>query len=337
MPGHNVYSFSVIIPTYNRAAVVERTIRHLDKQQYPSNRFEVIVVDNSTDETPAVVERLATETLCRVRMLRTSAWHPAVKRNLALEVADGDVVLFLNDDVWAEPTLLAEHARTHASHAPAPVAVLGHVDQSSEMPPSAFTEFYRPYAYFELATRPDRPAKWWYFWTPNVSVPRRVLLDRQMFMPEDFAEIAHDDIEFGYRWTRAGYQLIYNPRARGAHYHPHDLASACRLQEKVGRELPHLNAVVDEPRLLERYGVFSWDNSRRAIVRGAIREALFNRWSVPVVQGWLARQTRNTRLTRWLYWKVLLHHTNRGYRGSPWHARLREGTGPLPARRTASV
>jgi glycosyltransferase involved in cell wall biosynthesis len=294
-------------------------------------------VDNSTDETPAVVEGLAGETRCRVRLLRTAARHPAAKRNIALDVAHGDLILFLNDDVWAEPSLLAEHARTHGAYAPTPVAVLGHVDQSSEMPPSAFTDFHRPYAYFELAAKADRPAKWWYFWTPNVSVPRAVLIDRQLLMPEDFVEIAHDDIEFGYRWARAGYQLIYNPRARGEHYHPHDLASACRLQESVGRELPHLEAVVDEPRLLERYGVFSWRNSPRAIVRGMIREALFNHWSVPVVQDWLARQTRNTYLTRWLYWKVLLHYTNRGYRTSPWPARLQDPARSLSAQGTTPV
>ncbi len=318
----NTPSFSVIIPTYNRADVVERTIRHLASQQYPLDRVEILVVDNSSDDTPATVERLSAELPCHVQLIRTPSRHPAVKRNEALRVATGDLILFLNDDVWAEPRLLAEHARTHLQHAPAPVAVLGHVDQSSEMPPSAFTEFYRPYAYAELADRADQAVKWWFFWTPNVSVPRRVMLEQQLLMPEDFVEIAHDDIEFGYRWVRAGYPLIYNPRARGEHYHPHDLASACRLQENVGRELPHLEALVDEPRLLERYGVFSWSNSPRAVIRGLVRQVLFNSRTVPPILSWLSQQSRNTVLTRWLYWKILLHFTNRGYRRSPWHVRL---------------
>jgi glycosyltransferase involved in cell wall biosynthesis len=315
-------SFSVIVPTYNRADVVGRTIRHLGDQHYPAERVEVLVVDNSSDATPEVVARVGAEVACSVELMQTRARHPATKRNQALRVARGELILFLNDDVWAAPTLLAEHARTHHEHAPSPVGVLGHVDQSVEMPTSAFTEFYQPYAYSDLQDSADQAVKWWYFWTPNVSVPRSVLLERQLFMDESFVEIAHDDIEFGYRWVRAGYPLIYNPLARGEHYHPHDLASACRLQENVGRELPHLAAVVTEPYLLERYGVFSWNNRPRAVARGLARRALFNSRTVPPLVSWLSRQRRNTPITRWLYWKVLLHFTNRGYRASPWHARL---------------
>jgi len=39
--------------------------------------------------------------------------------------------------------------------------------------------------------------------------------------------------------------------------------------------------------------------------------------TVPPLQSWLESRTRNTALTEWLYWKVLLHHTNRGYRDQP--------------------
>ena len=44
--------------------------------------------------------------------------------------------------------------------------------------------------------------------------------------------------------------------------------------------------------------------------------SLFNRYTVPVAQRWLNRQNHNTALTRWMYWKVLLHHTNVGYRAA---------------------
>ena len=74
-----------------------------------------------------------------------------------------------------------------------------------------------------------------------------------------------EDVELGYRWTRAGYQVIYNPRAWGEHYHPHDLDTACRLQEVIGRGLRDLEALIPDPGLLERYGVFSWDNSPRSV------------------------------------------------------------------------
>jgi hypothetical protein len=201
------------------------------------------------------------------------------------------------------------------------------------MPYSPFTEFHQPYAYAELADRADQPVKWWYFYTPNVSVPRSVLVECGLLFREHWPEIAHDDIELGYRWTRAGHDLVYNPRAWGEHYHPHSLRSACRQQEGIGRSLPDFQRFVSEPRLLERYGVFDWSNSPRAVVRGLLREALFNAATVPMALRWLEAQRRNTRLTRWMYWKVLLHYTNRGYRQARAGA---QRVGSAPARAKAA-
>lgn len=306
-------SFSVILPTYNRADVVERTLRHLASQAYPADRFEVIVVDNSSDGTPEMVERLARETGRDIRAIRGAPRLPAVKRNIGLRSARSDLVLFLNDDVWARSDLLQQHARTHAKHAE-PVAVVGCVEQSPHMPYSAFLEAYRPFAYHEIADRAGAPVEWRYFWSMNLSLPRLEMLERNLVFHEDWAEIGHEDVELGYRWTRAGRRVIYNPEAWVEHYHPHTLDSACRLQEVIGAGLRDLERLIPEPQLLERYGVFSWRSRPRSLVRGLLRRALFNGWTVPATQRWLGQQKRNSTLTRWLYWKVMLHYTERGYR-----------------------
>jgi len=321
-------TFSVIIPTYNRAEIVERTLRQLAAQEYPAEGYEVIVADNSSDSTPVMVEQLAREARCAIRLLCSAERLPAVKRNQALAVAKGDLALFFNDDVWADANLLQEHARSHAAWAGEPIAVLGHVEQSAEMPHTAFTEFYCPFAYYEIAQHAERPVSYRYFWAMNLSAPRREMLGRDLVFHEDWAEIGHEDIELGYRWTRAGRKIIYNPRARGHHYHPHTLDSACRLQETIGRGLRDLERLVPEPDLLERYGVFSWRSRLRAVLRGLARRALFNGTTAPIAQAWLNRQTRNTALTRWMYWKVLSHYTNRGYRQAPPRSPRPLRTGP---------
>jgi glycosyltransferase involved in cell wall biosynthesis len=310
-------TFSIIIPTYNRADVVERTLRQLEAQDYPHDRFEVIVVDNSSDPTPEMVERVGHEARCAIRLIHNRERLPAVKRNQGLAAATGDLALFMNDDVWAEPNFLREHAQTHAAYAGEPIAVLGHVEQSAEMAWTPFTEFYLPFSYYEIWDRADQPVSYRYSWSMNLSLPRREMLDRNLVFHEDWAEIGHEDIELGYRWTQAGNRIIYNPRAWVQHYHPHSLDSACRLQVSIGRGLRDLEALIPEPDLLERYGVFSWKNSPRAIVRGLARQALFNKGTVPRAQAWLNKQRRNTPLTRWMYWKVLLHYTNEGYRAAP--------------------
>ena len=308
--------FSVILPTYNRCDVVEETLRRLAAVDYPDDAYEILVADNSTDGTPAMVERLALELAVRIRLVATDERLPAVKRNQALRAADGEYVVFLNDDLWVRPDFLLEHERAHRGHH-GPVAVLGHCEQSSQMPTTPFIEWYQPFCYDEIADEAGRPVSYRYFWSMNLSLPRREMLDANLVFHEDWAEIGSEDIELGYRWTRSGRPVIYHPRAWGEHYHPHTLDSACRLQASVGRGLRDLEVLVPEAGLLERYGVFSWDASLRARVRGLARGALFNRATVPYVQRWLGRQARNTALTRWLYWKVLLHHTNRGYRSAP--------------------
>lgn len=307
-------TISCILPTYNRCDVVERTLGSLLACDYPRDRFEILVADNSTDATPGMVRRVAATADVPVRLVWRNERLPAVKRNQALRLAEGELALFMNDDLWVRPDFLREHARTHADRADdGPIAVLGHVEQSPQMPATPFIRWYRPFAYDEIADRADERVGWKHFWSMNLSLPRGVMLERNLLFHEDWREIGHEDVELGYRWTRAGLPVIYNPRAWGEHYHPHDLESACRLQASIGRGLRDLESLIPEPRLLERYGVFSWRNSPRSIVRGALRRLLFNARTVPPLQRWLTPEGRDTAVARWLYWKIMLHHTERAY------------------------
>lgn len=324
---------SVIFPTFNRCDIVEATIEHLLAQDYPPDRFEILVCDNSTDGTPAMVARVAESTPVPVTLLASDERLPAVKRNQGLRIAQGDLVLFLNDDVWLDPGALRAHAAAHAAHAAGrPVAVLGHVEQSPAMPRTPFVSWYEPFAYHLIADRAGRTVPYTFSWSMNLSLPRAEMLDRNLVFHEDWANIGHEDVELGYRWTSAGNAIVYQPGATGQHYHPHGLTSACRVQEAIGRGLRDLEVLVDDPQLLERYGVFSWRNRPKAVVRGLARRTLFNGVTAPRLRDWLESRPRNTAVTRWMYWKVLLHYTNRGYRSQP-----RRRPRPVPFRPRAGT
>lgn len=90
---------SVIIPTFNRADVVQNAIASVLRQTYSS--LELIVVDDaSTDNTEAVVRRIS-DTRVRYVRLPTNT-RGAEARNAGLDVAKGDYVAFLDsDDVWS--------------------------------------------------------------------------------------------------------------------------------------------------------------------------------------------------------------------------------------------
>lgn len=309
-------SVSVILPTYNRSDVVEKTLRHFIAQDYPAALLEVLVADNSSDGTPQMVQRLNAEAPFPIRLLTSTHRLPAVKRNEALRRATGDLVLFMNDDVWVQPDLVRQHVAAHQRH-DGPVAVLGYVQQSAQMPADPFIEWYQPFAYHELTGMDGRSISYRYHWSMNLSLPRQTMLERNLVFHEDWAHIGHEDVELGFRWTKAGYPVVYAPAARGEHYHPHSLDSACRLQDSIGRGLRDLEVLIPEPDLLERYGVYSKRSAWRHRVRVGVRRALFNSVTVPILQRRFATAPRRTRFAEWCYWKIMLHHTEVGYRTAP--------------------
>jgi len=94
---------SVVIPTYNRAAMVCEAIDSVLVQTYPD--FEVIVVDDgSTDGTEQVLrERYGDD---RVRYFYQENQGRAVARNRGVRMSKGEYLLFLDSDDWLLPHAL---------------------------------------------------------------------------------------------------------------------------------------------------------------------------------------------------------------------------------------
>ncbi len=90
---------SVVVPTFNRAYCLERTVNSALSQTH--RNVEVILVDDgSTDDTAALVERRYGDD-ARVRYLHQSNQGVAVARNTGLAAARGEYVALLDsDDIW---------------------------------------------------------------------------------------------------------------------------------------------------------------------------------------------------------------------------------------------
>lgn len=88
---------SVVVPLYQKAATVERTIRSILTQRFED--FELIVVDDgSTDDGPRIVSALAD---ARIRVLSQPNAGPGAARNRGMAEARGAYVAFLDaDDSW---------------------------------------------------------------------------------------------------------------------------------------------------------------------------------------------------------------------------------------------
>ena len=90
---------SVIVPVYNPGERILRVIHSLDRQTLPADEFEAVFIDDgSTDGTGERLDRLAAQRPnMRVTHVPNSGW-PSRPRNLGIDLACGDYVLFMDHD-----------------------------------------------------------------------------------------------------------------------------------------------------------------------------------------------------------------------------------------------
>src|SRR5690606_4573406 len=106
---------SVIVPTHNRAATLSLLLESLHEQRYPSERMEVIVVHNrSEDGTDAVVQQFAEAAPFPVRYYLKDYRGPMPSRQFGAESAAGEIIAFIDDDCVATPQWLAAGVRAFA-------------------------------------------------------------------------------------------------------------------------------------------------------------------------------------------------------------------------------
>lgn len=100
--------FSVVIPTYNRAGLILKTLNTVLSQTYQS--YEIIVVDDaSTDDTEQILEPLVRTQ--KIRYIKHDQnYERAKSRNTGMENAAGDFLTFLDSDDLMYPTNLEDAA-----------------------------------------------------------------------------------------------------------------------------------------------------------------------------------------------------------------------------------
>lgn len=111
--------FSIVIPTYNRAHLIEETIQSLLNQTFQD--FEIIVVDDgSTDNTEEIIGKINSE---KITYYKTENFGVAHARNFGIQKAKGNYVGFLDSDDKVKPehlqtafNYLQQHPQTEILH-----------------------------------------------------------------------------------------------------------------------------------------------------------------------------------------------------------------------------
>jgi GT2 family glycosyltransferase len=217
---------SVVINTKDRAEGLRLCLGTLEAQTLDASRWEIIVVDDgSRDETTAkVVGCYRGRAACR--LIRREHRGCAAARNTGIDAAGGRYVLFLGDDILAEPNLLVEHLTAHERWPR--VAVVGPYEWDREVSSKVFLQYAETRRFRNI--RNSQNASWRFFYTGNASVERQTLLDVGGF-DENFFRYAWEDMDLGVRLGRAGVRIVYYPRAHAVHHHPYvSLESLCRAE-----------------------------------------------------------------------------------------------------------
>ncbi len=105
---------AVVVPTYERPALLPRLVAALEAQTLDRSRFEVVLVDNaSTDDTPAVIAELVRTSPLRISTATVARnTGPAAARNLGWRSTGAPFVAFVDDDCVPEPQWLEWGLRT---------------------------------------------------------------------------------------------------------------------------------------------------------------------------------------------------------------------------------
>lgn len=228
---------SVLIPTFNRAVVLERTLTSLAGQKVSAACEILIIDDGSSDATAEVVAGFQGRYACPLLYLRQSHRGPAAARNLGLKNAGGEIIVMIGDDIIpASDGFLEEHLRWHRALHPEPqTAVLGLTAWDPELTVTPFMRWLETsglqFDYNGL--RQGDFAGHRRFYTSNLSVKKSFL--RGELFDEQFSHAVIEDLEFGYRLHQRGLKLAFNRQALAYHRHAVDLEGYCRRASLTGQ------------------------------------------------------------------------------------------------------
>ena len=228
-----MFDVSVIIPTYNRAEKVCRNVAALSGQTMPLSRFEVIVVaDGCEDQTAAMLRSL--DLSFRLRVIEQTLAGASKARNAGADVAEGALLVFLDDDMRADDGLLEAHWQEQQ----AGTALL--VGFFSTPAKYRSDELFAASANAWWDGRFRRLGQTGYrhtfrdVCTGNMSVARSSFLDTSGF-DEEIGRWAGEDYEFGLRWLEKGGKIRYCRTARSWHQDNPSIDKALKRAYDEGR------------------------------------------------------------------------------------------------------
>ena len=200
-------TISVIMPAYKAAGLLPKVLAPLIAMRDSGEIDEIIVVDDlSPDDTAAVARQLGADVL-----VMPKNGGPGAARNLAAQVAKGDILWLVDSDVIAWPG--GGNLIRQAFAEPGVAAVFGSYDTTPAGTPwfsrykNLTHRFYHQHANREATT----------FWAGCGAISAEMYRKVGGFDVETYKVPSIEDIELGYRIKHAGGRILVLPELQGKH------------------------------------------------------------------------------------------------------------------------
>ena len=206
---------SVIIPTYNRIDALRQTLSALEAVQYPSDRWEVVIVDDgSSDGTEEMVQDSIRRSHIHIRFFRQANGGPASARNRGAFEACGELLLFIDNDIVVPCDFIELHVAAHVNNPGS--WVMGRVVQPPEFSSTPFGRYRNELCEGFHREKGDTLVEIDSISTQNLSLSADEFRRLGGF-DEAFTIASSEDWELGQRAMKIGIRLFYQPRIVATH------------------------------------------------------------------------------------------------------------------------
>jgi len=224
---------SVIIPTLNRSELLLKTLYSLSMLDYPKDKFEIIVVDNnSTDETEIVTKKfIENNNKLNVSYYLDTTPGMLSGRHKGADVAKGEVLTFIDDDVKVSVTWMAAIMDAFRKYEDVDLVTGPCLPEYEVPPPNWLKEFWTPAyqgricGWLSLMDLGDKeifisPT---YVWGLNYSIRKKTLYHLGGFHPDcvppNFQQFQGDgETGLSHKAIKLAYKALYNPNVKLHHY-----------------------------------------------------------------------------------------------------------------------
>ena len=219
---------SIVVPCFNVEHVIERCIEALLVQEYPKDKFLIIIVDDkSTDDTAKLITQYQENTQIKIIKHFQNRGLSAA-RNSGIKASNSQIIGFLDSDMvvtknWAK-TMVSELLKNGT------VACMGGIKLAASLTPNNLDKFLYNPTRGVLKHGENKPIRFKWFLLNNTAVTRAAITEIGLF-DESITSYGGEDTDFAIRlWDKYPRGLRFSSNAIGEHYHQRPL---CELQEKM--------------------------------------------------------------------------------------------------------